>query len=133
MKCLFCSIIKGQKKSSKVWENRDFILLLVPKPINPGHVILIPKKHANYIFSIPEPLYSKTFQTAKKISLVLKKLTSAKRIGLAVEGFGVSHVHIHLVPVNKGNELNPLRAKEVSVKKLQQMQSEFIKHFKKLK
>jgi len=133
MKCIFCNIIKGKQKSFKVWENRDFILLLVPQPINPGHIILITKKHIDYIFDLKEPLYSEIFRTAKKISFILKKLSQAKRIGLAIEGFGVRHIHIHLVPVNKGNELNPLRAKRMPDDELQKMQVQFTKKFKKLK
>jgi len=133
MKCIFCNIIKGKQKSFKVWENRDFILLLVPQPINPGHIILITKKHIDYIFDLKEPLYSEIFRTAKKISFILKKLSQAKRIGLAIEGFGVRHIHIHLVPVNKGNELNPLRAKRMPDDELQKMQVQFAKEFKKLK
>src|SRR3989339_1474945 len=125
MKCIFCNIIKGKQKSFKVWENRDFILLLVPQPINPGHIILITKKHIDYIFDLKEPLYSEIFRTAKKISFILKKLSQAKRIGLAIEGFGVRHIHIHLVPVNKGNELNPLRAKRMPDDELQKMQVQF--------
>ncbi|HDZ54523.1 MAG TPA: HIT family protein [Candidatus Nealsonbacteria bacterium] len=133
MRCLFCNIIKGQKEAFKVWENRDFILFLDVKPINPGHVILITKKYIRDVFSVPEPLYGRMFQTVKRIARVLKKLTSAKRIGLAIEGFGAPHVHIHLVPVNKGNELNPLRARKVAEKKLRSMQSEFASRFKRLK
>lgn len=133
MECIFCEIIEGSKKSFKVWENRDFLLLLVPEQINSGHVILIAKKHIDYIFDIKEPLYSRIFKTAKKISLILKNITKAKRIGVAIEGFGVRHIHLHLVPVNKGNELNPERAKKVSTKRLQEMQIEFSKQFKKLK
>jgi len=133
MKCIFCNIIKGKQKSFKVWENRDFILLLVPQPINTGHIILITKKHIDYIFDLKEPLYSEIFRTAKKISFILKKLSQAKRIGLAIEGFGVRHIHIHLVPVNKGNELNPLRAKRMPDDELQKMQVQFTKKFKKLK
>ena len=133
MECIFCEIIEGRKKSFKVWENRDFLLLLVPEQINPGHVILITKKHVDYIFNIKEPLYSRIFKTAKKVSLILKNITEAKRIGVAIEGFGVRHIHIHLVPVNEGNELNPERAKKISTKRLQEMQIEFSKQFKKLK
>ncbi len=133
MKCVFCDIIDGKKKSFKVWENRNFILLLVPKPINSGHIILVTKKHIDYIFDLKEPLYSEMFRIAKKISLILKKLSKAKRIGLAVEGFGVRHVHIHLVPVNKGNELSPLRAKKMLDSELKKTQIRFSKEFKKLK
>jgi len=73
MNCIFCKIIKGQLKSFKVWEDKDFILLIVPKPIKPGHLILIPKKHTDYIFSLPNNSYVKIFQTAKKIVKILSE------------------------------------------------------------
>ena len=122
MRCLFCDIINGKTEALKVWEDRDLLLLLDINPINPGHVILITKKHAEDVFELREPLYIKTFRTAKRIAHQLRKISGAKRIGLAIEGFGVPHIHLHLVPVNKGNELNPLRAKSVSKKTLQAMQ-----------
>lgn len=109
------------------------MLLLDIKPINPGHLILITKEHWRDIFSIPEPLYSRMFKMTKKMAHILQKITDAPRIGLAIEGFAIPHVHIHLVPVYKGNELNPLRAKGVSARKLRNMQNEFARHFKKLR
>lgn len=130
MECLFCNIIYGKTKAFKVWEDSDLLLLLDIKPINPGHVILITKKHADSIFDLREPLYTKTFRTAKRIARKLQRVTKAKRIGLAIEGFGVPHIHLHLVPVNKGNELNPLRAKSISKRKLQAMQRKLMARLK---
>lgn len=131
MRCLFCNIIQGKTEAFKVWEDRNFLLLLDINPINPGHVILITKKHTADVFDLREPLFTKTFQTAKTVAHKLRKVTGAKRIGLAIEGFGVPHVHLHLVPVNKGNELNPLRAKRASKKSLQVMQQKLKKKWTK--
>lgn len=129
MDCPFCSIVKGKIPAQKVWENQDFILFLVREPINKGHVLLCPKKHVENVFDLLQPLYTKLFLTAKKIAPILKELTKAKRIGVAIEGFGVPHVHVHLVPVNKGNDLNPLRARRASARTLaligQKMRSKF--------
>ena len=51
----------------------------------------------------------------------MKNKLKPKRVGLAVEGFGVPHVHIHLVPLNKGNELNPERARNMPSGELKKM------------
>ncbi|KKP79755.1 MAG: hypothetical protein A2271_00425 [Candidatus Moranbacteria bacterium RIFOXYA12_FULL_35_19] len=48
------------------------------------------------------------------------------------EGFGVSHTHIHLVPMHKGNDLNPERAKRASEKELKKMQKILSDSFKNL-
>jgi len=103
--CIFCKIIRGEVPSFKVWEDENFLAFLSIEPINPGHTLVIPKKHIDYVFDLKEPLYSQMFKVAKKISKNLKKVMKAKRIGIAVEGFSVPHVHIHLVPINNENEL----------------------------
>ena len=127
MECLFCNIVKGSQQSFRVWENTDFIVFLDVNPINRGHLLLITKQHFEDVFSISEVLYSKMFIVAKEVSNILRKAVKSKRVGLAIEGFGVPHVHIHLVPVNNGNELNPLRAKPASAEDLGDMQKILIK------
>ena len=129
MHCIFCDIVSGKKEAFVVWKNRDFLLFLDINPINPGHLLLIPKKHIEDVFDVPDVLYTKLFKIAKKAVPILSGATNAKRIGLAVEGFGVSHAHIHLVPVNKGNQLNPERAKKMSEKKLRELQEKLTKAF----
>lgn len=119
--CLFCKIIKGEVPSYKIWEDENFFAFLNINPINPGHIILVPKKHLNYIFDLEESLYSEIFKTAKKLSEPLKKATGAKRIALAIEGFVIPHIHIHLVPVNKVNDLDPNRARKASPEELSKM------------
>lgn len=116
--CLFCKIIKGEIPSYKIWEDENFFAFLDINPINPGHTILVPKKHLDYIFDLEEPLYSEIFKTAKKLSEPLKKATGAKRVALAIEGFVISHIHIHLVPVNKVNDLDPNKARKANPEEL---------------
>lgn len=118
MNCIFCKIKDGELPSHKIYEDKEFLVFLDIYPINPGHLLLIPKKHVDYVFDLQEPLYSKMFKIAKKISKNLKKVMKVKRIGIAVEGFAVPHVHLHLVPINNENELDPHRAKEASPEEL---------------
>ena len=67
---------------------------------------------------LEEPLYSEIFKTAKKLSRPLKKATGAEKIGLAIEGLAIRHIHIHLIPVNKVNDLDPNRARKASPEEL---------------
>ncbi len=77
-------------------------------------MMVIPKQHIDYVFDLEEPLYSELFQITKDLSEPLKRAMKAKRIGVAIEGFSVSHVHVHLVPINNVNQLNPARAKRAT-------------------
>ena len=109
--CVFCKIVQGEIPCYKVYEDDDFLAFLDINPITPGHLVVIPKEHEGYIFNLSDDLYHGIFDVAKKLSFPLQKTIQSKRIGIAIEGFGVDHAHLHLVPINKGNELDPHRAK----------------------
>ena len=108
-KCAFCEIVEHVELAHRVWESEQFLAFLSIHPCNPGHICLIPKKHVDYVFDLDDPLYSGLFRAAKELSEPLKVATESKRIGIAVEGFTVSHVHLHLVPLFNEDELDPHR------------------------
>jgi histidine triad (HIT) family protein len=125
--CIFCKIISKEIPSFNIWENENFLAFLEINPVNPGHVLLIPKIHQDYLFDLEDSLYSEIFAIAKKLSLPLKNVFNAKKIGIIVEGFDMPHAHIHLIPINKGNELDRSRAK----KETPEMLKEYCKRIKK--
>jgi len=103
--CIFCKIAKKEIPSVKIWEDKKYFAFLDMNPINSGHTLLIPKKHDDYIFDMKKREYVKLMLTAKKVARLLKEKLNPKRIGIIVEGFGVPHVHIHLVPINLPDEI----------------------------
>lgn len=119
--CIFCKIIDGKIPCVKIWEDEKHFVMLDANPINPGHTLLIPKSHVDYVFDLPDNEYKELMLKTKEIAKNLKKKLSPKRVGLAIEGFGVPHVHVHIVPLNKGNELNPERSKPMNVKELKKI------------
>ena len=116
--CIFCKIIKGDIPSVKIWEDEKYFIMLDINPINPGHTLVIPKNHKDYVFDLDDREYNQLMLKAKEVAKILKNKLKSKRIGLAIEGFAVPHVHIHLIPLNKGNELNPERAKKMDSEEL---------------
>ena|ERR1700722_2614119 len=128
--CIFCKIAKGEIPAAKLWEDEKFLAFLDIRPIQTGHVLLIPKEHFEDAYEISDPLYGELFETAKDLAKRLKKATGAKRIGLVIEGFGVDHVHVHLVPVNGPHELNPLLAHEISKEELATTRQKLESYFK---
>jgi histidine triad (HIT) family protein len=116
--CIFCKIIRDECPSHKLWEDNDFLAFLSDKPVNPGHVLLIPKEHVDYVFDLEEPLFTKIFQKAKILSEPLRNAFDAPRIGVVVEGFSVRHLHIHLVPVYHVAELDPNRGRKATFDEL---------------
>ena len=96
MDSIFTRIIKGDSLGFRLWENKQFIAILVPDPINPGYTLLIPKQQIDNIFDLPDELYNSMWQAVKWLSPLIQQAMQSKRIGIAVEGFGVPHAHIHL-------------------------------------
>ena len=119
--CSFCRIIKGAEPAHSVWESNDFLAFLTRRPCNPGHTLLIPKIHVDYVFDLKEPLYANIFRAAKQLSEPIKQATNAKRIGVAIEGLSVPHVHLHLVPLYNVSELDPHRHIEQTQQELAEM------------
>jgi histidine triad (HIT) family protein len=116
--CIFCKIIRDEEPSHKVWEDEDHLAFLTIRPVNPGHVLLIPKKHIDYVFDMEGDAYTKLLDAAKKISHPIKQAFDAPRVGLVVEGFSVPHVHLHLVPVYHVAELDPNRGRMTTLDEL---------------
>ena len=119
--CIFCKIVSKEIPASTVWENERFLTILDVQPINPGHLLIIPKQHVDVIYDLPADLYQEVFEIAKQLSVPLQKAMQPKRIGMSVEGFGVPHAHVHLIPINAVGELNPERARTVDQEELKQI------------
>ncbi len=116
--CTFCKIVKGEIPAVKIWENEKYFAFLDMNPINAGHTLLIPKKHSDYLFEIDDKEYSELMLKAKFLAKLLKNKLNSKRVGIIVEGFLIPHVHIHLVPLNKGGNLSFEKAKPMSKEEL---------------
>jgi histidine triad (HIT) family protein len=106
MDCLFCKIIEGKIPAVKVYEDERFLAFLDINPVNPGHTLVIPKSHQDEVFAMDEEEYTALFRTARELANAVKKAMGSKRVGIIVEGFLIPHAHVHLVPINAGNELH---------------------------
>jgi histidine triad (HIT) family protein len=125
--CVFCKIINGEIPCNKLWEDKNYWIMLDVNPINPGHTLVIPKKHTDYIFDLTNEEYAELMLKLKDIAKILKEKLGSNRIGIAVEGFGVPHVHVHLIPLNHGGEINFNRAKQMSNEGLNKIAEKILK------
>lgn len=100
MGCVFCEIIKGNIPAYKIHEDDDIVAFLDIHPINPGHVLVIPKMHVNEFQDLDDKIYTDLMLKAKEIAKNIKLKLSPKRVGLMIAGFDVPHAHIHVVPMN---------------------------------
>ncbi|MCQ2115244.1 MAG: HIT family protein [Bacteroidales bacterium] len=107
MATIFTRIANGEIPSYKVAESEDFYAFLDISPLAEGHTLVIPRKvEKDYIFDLDDATYAGLTAFAKKVALAIKAAIPCKRVGVAVLGMEVPHVHIHLVPLNTEGDMD---------------------------
>jgi histidine triad (HIT) family protein len=105
MASLFTKIINGEIPCYKVAEDDHFIAFLDINPNALGHTLCVPKEEINKIFDMDERHYLDLMAFSRKVAKALEKTVPCKRIGVAVIGLEVPHVHVHLIPLNEMKEM----------------------------
>lgn len=103
--CIFCNIITKKIPCNEIYEDELSFAFLDNNPINPGHTLLLPKKHEDHLWDLEDQTYHYLLDISKKIKNALSLTYSPPRVGLVVEGFGVAHVHLHIIPLYKGEDI----------------------------
>lgn len=96
--CIFCKIARKEIKDSIFYEDDNFVAFLDIRPINPGHTLVIPKKHYDNLFSMPEDLARKYFSLVRKLGPKLKEALNARWVNILIFGEEIRHAHIHILP-----------------------------------
>jgi histidine triad (HIT) family protein len=98
--CIFCRIVAKQEPAWVVYEDESHIAFLTPFPNTPGFTVLAPKEHrSSDVFGLEENEYLQIMKAAKKLAAILNKKLQTKRTGLIIEGMGVDHAHVKLIPM----------------------------------
>ncbi len=105
MASIFTKIINGEIPAYKVAEDENFLAFLDVNPNAKGHTLCIPKQEINKIFDMEEDHYLQLMQFSRKVAIALEKAVPCKRVGVAVVGLEVPHVHVHLIPLNEMDEM----------------------------
>jgi histidine triad (HIT) family protein len=107
--CVFCGIAKGAIPSKKVLEDEVSFAFLDINPRNPGHTLVIPKKHHQDIFDIPPEDAGHLFQSVKKVAHAAMEGMNADGVSISqsngkAAGQMVPHLHFHVIPrfLNEG-------------------------------
>jgi len=111
MPSIFTRIVRGEIPCHRVAEDATYLAFMDIRPINPGHVLVIPKQEIDYLFDLSPELLGGLLPFARPIARVLPRVVSCKRVGVLVAGLEVPHAHLHLVPIAGEGELTFARAK----------------------
>ena len=134
MASIFTKIINREIPAYIVAEDDKHLAFLDIFPNALGHTLVVPKQAVDKIFDMSEQNYLKLMQFARKVAKAQEKVfTGAKRIGMAVVGLEVPHVHIHLIPLNNMSDMDFRKKMEVPKREFEEIQHALITAFDSLK
>ena len=101
--CIFCKLANGDIPANTVYEDDYLRAIMDASPANKGHIIILPKSHADNIYELEDGYVEKSFVLAKKIAIALKKLLNCDGINILqnngeAAGQTVFHFHVHIIP-----------------------------------
>jgi histidine triad (HIT) family protein len=103
---IFTKIINGEIPCYKVAEDDNFIAFLDINPVAKGHTLVVPKKEVDYIYDLDDDTLAALWLFSKKVAKGIKAVVPCNRIGISVIGLEVPHAHVHLIPINKLDDMN---------------------------
>ena len=107
--CIFCRILTGDAPGSFVHRDEHCAAFMDIQPVNPGHVLVVPVRHAPYLADLDPPTAGRLMQVAQRVAAALRAS------GLHCEGVNlfladgevamqeVFHVHLHVIPRYQGD------------------------------
>lgn len=126
---IFSKIIAGEIPSYKIAENNRFYAFLDIFPLTEGHTLVVPKKETDKIFDVDDADLAELLLFAKPIAKAIEASFPCDRVGIATIGLEVPHAHLHLVPINRADDLNFTRPKlKVTEEQLKAAQQKILQH-----
>jgi len=108
---VFTKIIRGEIPSHKIYEDEKTLAFLDIMPVQPGHVLVVPKIQVGKFYEVPDDDLIALFLAVKKVAIHMGKVLG-KRITVQIEGFDMpDHTHVKLIPASKGEEFRAIPQK----------------------
>ena len=106
--CPFCDLIRGAGEVSICYEDSVSLAFMDIQPVNPGHVLVVPREHFESLQDLPADLGRHLFEVVMKLGPVVRDVSNAEGMNVVVNsgaaaGQDVFHYHIHLIPRRAGD------------------------------
>lgn len=101
--CIFCRLIAGEIPSARVFEDEHTIAFMDLGQVNPGHVLVAPRRHVATLWDATPEEAAAVMRTAHRVAGAVRAVFQPAGLMLlqangAVAGQTVGHLHMHVVP-----------------------------------
>lgn len=101
---IFTKIINGEIPSHKIYEDEKTFVFLDIHPVQPGHVLIVPRNQVEFMWDLPPEDYQAVMLTAQKVAKKLRETLQVPYVGSQVVGVDIPHAHLHLIPFHTAEE-----------------------------
>lgn len=106
MASVFTKIIQGELPARFVFQDEHCVAFLSISPLRPGHTLVVPRVEIAHFIDVPSMLFQHLATVSQHIGRAISKVFPCTKVGMMIAGLEVSHVHIHLVPIDDSSDLN---------------------------
>ena len=106
--CIFCKLVAGQIPSTRVYEDEHTLAFMDLGQVNPGHVLVACKAHADNVYELDEAQAAAVFRTVARVARAVRAAFDPP--GLSIyqangkpAGQTVFHFHLHVLPRHDGD------------------------------
>lgn len=101
--CIFCSIVRGEAPASFTHEDDTVVAFMDIQPISHGHMLVVPREHAELMQDLNETVAMRAFRVARRMAALARQTLGAGGVNLFVADGEVAfqdvpHFHVHVIP-----------------------------------
>jgi histidine triad (HIT) family protein len=106
--CTFCDLVRGAGEVSACYEDAEAVAFMDIQPVNPGHVLVVPREHHESLFDVPRELGVHLFAVTMRVAAAVKRVTQCDAMNIIVNSGAAAgqdelHYHVHIIPRRKGD------------------------------
>lgn len=108
MSCAFCLIAEGSAAADVVWSDERHLAFLDRRPLFPGHVLVVPRRHVATLTDLTEDEVGPLMTQVRRLAAAVEQAVDAQGTFVAMNNRvsqSVPHLHVHVVPRRKGDGL----------------------------
>jgi len=106
MPSIFTRILRGELPARFVWQDEHAVAFLTINPVKPGHTLVVTREEVDHWIDLSPHLAQHVMGVCQGVGRAIQRAFTPKRVGQAIVGIEVPHVHVHLIPLDAIGDLS---------------------------